>query len=277
MKRKLLAALCITAMSAGLLAGCGSSENAEDTSKSQETSAEDTSEQESKTDTKTESGTSDSDEAVSEKEAEEAGFSDGSESESADSSDTESKDADKESADVAQGVLLDTSKELTGTHHAEIEVKDYGTIEVELDADSAPVTVTNFVKLAQDGFYDGLTFHRIIEGFMIQGGDPNGDGTGGSDENIKGEFSNNGVENNISHTRGTISMARAQDPDSGSSQFFIVQADSTFLDGDYAGFGHVTEGMDIVDKICEDAKPTDDNGTISKEEQPVIEKVTIID
>lgn len=277
MKRKLLAALCVTAMSAGLLAGCGSSEKTEDTSKSQETSAEDTSEQENKTDTKTESGTSDSDEAVSEKEAEEAGFSDGSESKSADSSDTESKDADKESTDAAQGVLLDTSKELTGTHHAEIEVKDYGTIEVELDADSAPVTVTNFVKLAQDGFYDGLTFHRIIEGFMIQGGDPNGDGTGGSDENIKGEFSNNGVENNISHTRGTISMARAQDPDSGSSQFFIVQADSTFLDGDYAGFGHVTEGMDIVDKICEDAKPTDDNGTISKEEQPVIEKVTIID
>ena len=277
MKRKLLAALCVTAMSAGLLAGCGSSEKAEDTSKPQETSAEDTYEQESKTDTKTESGTSDSDEAVSEKEAEEAGFSDGSESESADSSDTESKDAEKESTDAAQGVLLDTSKELTGTHHAEIEVKDYGTIEVELDADSAPVTVTNFVKLAQDGFYDGLTFHRIIEGFMIQGGDPNGDGTGGSDENIKGEFSNNGVENNISHTRGTISMARAQDPDSGSSQFFIVQADSTFLDGDYAGFGHVTEGMDIVDKICEDAKPTDDNGTISKEEQPVIEKVTIID
>ena len=277
MKRKLLAALCITAMSAGLLAGCGSSEKAEDTSKSQETSAEDTSEQESKTDTKTESGTSDSDEAVSEKEAEEAGFSDGSESESADSSDTESKDADKEGADAAQGVLLDTSKELTGTHHAEIEVKDYGTIEVELDADSAPVTVTNFVKLAQDGFYDGLTFPRIIDGFMIQGGDPTGDGTGGSDENFKGEFSNNGVENNISHTRGTISMARAQDPDSGSSQFFIVQADSTFLDGDYAGFGHVTEGMDIVDKICEDAKPTDDNGTISKEEQPVIEKVTIID
>ena len=275
--RKALAVSMAIAMTGGLLAGCGSSEKAEDTSKSQETSAEDTSEQESKTDTKTESGTSDSDEAVSEKEAEEAGFSDGSESESADSSDTESKDVDKESADAAQGVLLDTSKELTGTHHAEIEVKDYGTIEVELDADSAPVTVTNFVKLAQDGFYDGLTFHRIIEGFMIQGGDPNGDGTGGSDENIKGEFSNNGVENNISHTRGTISMARAQDPDSGSSQFFIVQADSTFLDGDYAGFGHVTEGMDIVDKICEDAKPTDDNGTISKEEQPVIEKVTIID
>ena len=164
-----------------------------------------------------------------------------------------------------------------GKHHVEINVKDYGTINVELDGDAAPVTVANFLDLVGNGFYDGLTFHRIIDGFMIQGGDPNGDGTGGSDENIKGEFSNNGVENNISHTRGTISMARAQDPDSGSSQFFIVQADSTFLDGDYAGFGHVTEGMDIVDKICEDAKPTDDNGTISKEEQPVIEKVTIID
>ncbi len=134
-------------------------------------------------------------------------------------------------------MLLDTSKELTGIDHAEIEVKDYGTIDVELDADTAPITVTNFVKLAQEGFYDGLTFHRIMDGFMIQGGDPNGDGTGGSEENIKGEFSNNGVDNDISHTRGTISMARASDPDSASSQFFIVQADSTFLDGDYAGFG----------------------------------------
>lgn len=99
----------------------------------------------------------------------------------------------------------------------------------------------------------------------------------GSKENIKGEFSNNGVDNDISHTRGTISMARASDPDSASSQFFIVQADSTFLDGDYAGFGHVTEGMDIVDKICEDAKPTDDNGTIPSDQQPVIEKITITD
>ena len=117
----------------------------------------------------------------------------------------------------------------------------------------------------------------MTDGFMIQGGDPNGDGTGGSEENIKGEFSNNGVDNDISHTRGTISMARASDPDSASSQFFIVQADSTFLDGDYAGFGHVTEGMDIVDKICEDAKPTDDNGTIPSDQQPVIEKITITD
>ena len=174
-------------------------------------------------------------------------------------------------------MLLDTSEELTGTHHAEIIVKDYGTIDVELDADTAPITVTNFVKLAQEGFYDGLTFHRIMDGFMIQGGDPNGNGTGGSDENIKGEFSNNGVENVISHTRGTISMARANDPDSGSSQFFIVQSDSTFLDGDYAGFGHVTSGMDIVDKICKDAKPTDNNGTIPADDQPVIETVKITD
>ena len=150
-------------------------------------------------------------------------------------------------------------------------MKDYGEIQVELDADTAPVTVTNFVKLAQEGFYDGLTFHRIMDGFMVQGGDPLGN------ENIKGEFSNNGVENNISHTRGVISMARAMDPDSASSQFFIVHEDSTFLDGDYAGFGHVTEGMDVVDAICKDAKPTDDNGTIKPEEQPVIESITIVD
>ena len=137
--------------------------------------------------------------------------------------------------------------------------------------------MTNFVKLAQDGFYDGLTFWRIIDGFMMQGGDPKGNGTGGADETIKGEFSSNGVKNDISHTRGTISMARSSDPDSASSQFFIVQADSTFLDGDYAAFGHVTEGMDVVDKICKDAVPTDDNGTIESEKQPVIESITIKD
>ncbi len=264
MKRKLLAALCITAMSAGLLAGCGSSDKTEESTKTEETAKEETSSQE-----ETKAASSDSDNVASEEEAEKAGFSDG--------SDEKSDSADAEDKDSSTSVLLDTSKELTGTHHAEIEVKDYGTIDVELDADTAPITVTNFVKLAQEGFYDGLTFHRIMDGFMIQGGDPNGDGTGGSEENIKGEFSNNGVDNDISHTRGTISMARASDPDSASSQFFIVQADSTFLDGDYAGFGHVTEGMDIVDKICEDAKPTDNNGTITSDQQPVIEKITIID
>ena len=137
--------------------------------------------------------------------------------------------------------------------------------------------MTNFVNLAKDGFYDGLTFHRIISGFMIQGGDPNGDGTGGSEETIKGEFSENGVENDISHERGVISMARAQDMDSASSQFFIMHADADYLDGNYAAFGHVTEGMEVVDAICDSTPVTDNNGTVAKENQPVIESITIID
>ena len=164
-----------------------------------------------------------------------------------------------------------------GLHHVAIEVEDYGTIELELDGDTAPITVQNFLDLADAGFYDGLTFHRIMDGFMIQGGDPNGDGTGGSDQTIKGEFASNGVENDISHKKGVISMARAQDPDSASSQFFIVVADSEFLDGDYAGFGHVTSGQDVADKIAKDAKPLDDNGTIAKEDQPVIKTIRVID
>ena len=166
-------------------------------------------------------------------------------------------------------------KMLSGKINAEINIKDYGVIKLELDADSAPITVTNFVNLVNDKFYDGLTVHRIIDGFMIQGGDPLGNGTGGSEKTIKGEFKNNGVENNISHTRGTISMARSQANDSASSQFFIVQSDSTFLDGSYAGFGHVTSGMEIVDKICKDTKTEDDNGTVKKENQPVIESIKI--
>lgn len=166
---------------------------------------------------------------------------------------------------------------LTGKNHVEIQVKDYGTIKVELDADAAPITVTNFVNLAKEGFYDGLTFHRIMSGFMIQGGDPRGDGTGGSDQTIKGEFSQNGVENNLLHTRGAISMARSRANDSASSQFFIVHEDSKHLDGSYAAFGYVTEGMDVVDRICEDAEPTDNNGTIPTEEQPVMTSVKVID
>lgn len=164
-----------------------------------------------------------------------------------------------------------------GKHHAKIKVKDYGTVEVELDGDTAPITVANFIKLVNEKFYDGLTFHRIMSGFMIQGGDPLGNGTGGSDETIKGEFSSNGVENNISHKRGVISMARSSDPDSASSQFFIMHQDSTYLDGEYAAFGKVTKGMKVVDKICEDATPTDGNGTIEKADQPVIESIRMVD
>lgn len=165
----------------------------------------------------------------------------------------------------------------SGTHHAQIVIKDYGTISLELYADIAPITVSNFAKLVNDGFYDGLTFHRIIEGFMIQGGDPLGNGTGGSDENIKGEFAMNGVQNSISHVRGTISMARATSYNSASSQFFIMQEDTPSLDGQYAAFGKVTDGIEIVDKICEDTQVEDSNGTVLKENQPVIEKITMID
>lgn len=165
----------------------------------------------------------------------------------------------------------------TGKHHAEIVVKNYGTIVLELDADVAPITVENFANLVNDGFYNGLTFHRIISGFMIQGGDPLGNGTGGSSKTIKGEFASNGVKNSISHVRGTISMARSSMPNSASSQFFIVHQDSTFLDGQYAAFGTVTSGMEVVDKICADTAVEDDNGTVAKNNQPVIEKITIID
>ncbi len=188
-----------------------------------------------------------------------------------------------DSEDTAQEASRETPDEdtpeelLSGAHHAEIEVEGYGTIALELDADTAPVSVTNFVNLAKDGFYNGLTFHRIISGFMIQGGDPLGNGTGGSDKTIKGEFSDNGIENNISHVRGVISMARANDPDSASSQFFIVHEDSNFLDGQYAAFGHVTEGMEIVDQICQDTPVQDGNGTVSADDQPVISSISIID
>lgn len=170
-----------------------------------------------------------------------------------------------------------TNKDLqSGKHMVEIIVKDMGTIEVELDGDVAPITVTNFMNLASDGFYDGLTFHRIISGFMIQGGDPNGDGTGGSKETITGEFSENGYKNELTHERGVISMARSNDNDSGSSQFFIMHEENTGLDGAYAAFGKVTKGMDIVDKIAEEATPTDNNGSIDKDQQPVIETIKVV-
>ena len=193
------------------------------------------------------------------------------------SSDEQASDQTQEQAAEQTQEQAEPAAEPIGIHHAEIEIADYGTIKVELDGDTAPITVQNFMDLANAGFYDGLTFHRIIDGFMIQGGDPEGTGMGGSDKNIKGEFEMNGVKNDISHVKGVISMARAQDPDSASSQFFIVQEDSEFLDGQYAAFGHVTEGMEFVDIIAKEAKPLDDNGTIAPEEQPVIETIKIID
>ena len=183
-------------------------------------------------------------------------------------------DEDSEPEAIAENetVVLDASL----TYYADIAIRDYGTITVQLDQASAPITAANFVSLAESGFYDGLTFHRIIEGFVMQGGDPEGNGTGGSDENIVGEFTANGYDNTLSHTRGAISMARSNDYDSASSQFFIVHEDSSAsLDGQYAVFGYVTEGMDVVDAVCEAAEPTDGNGTILAEEQPVITSVTI--
>ena len=164
---------------------------------------------------------------------------------------------------------------------AKIEVENYGTITVELYPDIAPITVKNFVNLAKKGFYNGLTFHRIMDGFMIQGGDPLGNGTGGNTDSqgnrltIKGEFTANGVNNTLSHKRGVISMARAQDYNSASSQFFIMHKDAAYLDGAYAAFGQVTSGMEVVDKICADAKPIDGNGSIPAENQPKIISITI--
>ena len=165
----------------------------------------------------------------------------------------------------------------TGTHHVTIEVEGYGTIECALNANVAPITVANFCKLANEGFYDGLTFHRVIEGFMIQGGDPNGDGTGGSDATIKGEFTANGVENPLSHVRGTISMARSSAYDSASSQFFIMHKTNTSLDGQYAAFGNVTSGIEVVDAIAQNTPVQDSNGTVAAADQPKITKISVVD
>jgi len=131
-----------------------------------------------------------------------------------------------------------------------IKIKNDGVIKLELDEKAAPITVKNFTDLVNKGFYDGLIFHRVISGFMIQGGDPNGVGTGGSGKNIVGEFASNGFKNPIKHERGVISMARAMNPNSASSQFFIMHEDAFYLDGQYAAFGKVVEGMDVVDRIA---------------------------
>lgn len=155
-------------------------------------------------------------------------------------------------------------------YYADIVIADYGTITVQLDQEAAPITVENFVNLANQGFYNGLTFHRIIENFMMQGG-----ASENPPASIVGEFSSNGYENPLKHTRGAISMARTPEPDSASSQFFIVHQDSAHLDGEYACFGYVTEGIEVVDAICESAQPTDGNGSIAEDAQPVIMSITI--
>ena len=162
----------------------------------------------------------------------------------------------------------------SGLHHVEMVIKDYGTVKLELNADEAPITVENFINLASEGFYNGVPFHRLDKDFVLQGGDPDGDGIGGSDKPIKGEFAANGVQNNIKHNRGVISMARTGDPNSASSQFFICLEDSNFLDGSYAAFGCVTEGMDVIDAIRDN---TPESNNILKAQQPIIETIKVID
>lgn len=158
-----------------------------------------------------------------------------------------------------------------------MDIENYGEVTIELYEDVAPKTVANFIKLVESGFYDGLTFHRIMDGFMVQGGDPQGDGFGGSDETIEGEFTSNGFENNLKHEEGVISMARANDPNSASSQFFIMVASAPHLDGSYAAFGKVIEGMEHILQVAKDARPIDNNGTILPEDQPVIKSIKVIE
>lgn len=153
-----------------------------------------------------------------------------------------------------------------------ITMADGGVMTFKLYPEKAPITVENFISLAKDGFYDGLTFHRIIEGFMIQGGDPQGTGMGGSGKSIKGEFSANGVNNDLKHVRGVISMARSQMPDSASSQFFIMHEDAPHLDGQYAAFGMMIDGYDVLDKIATTPVSFDGQTPLEK---PVIDKVTV--
>ena len=184
---------------------------------------------------------------------------------------------------IGAAIALTNGKEsqnadlLSGKHYVQMDIANYGVITAELDADVAPITVTNFMKLAESGFYDGLTFHRIINGFMIQGGDPKGNGTGGSGQTIKGEFSSNGVKNDMLHERGVLSMARSMMPDSASSQFFIMHEAAPHLDGQYAAFGKVLTGMEVVDAICQSVPVTDGNGSVAKENQPVITSIKRIE
>ena len=207
----------------------------------------------------------------------------GKEKENVNSTSGEYTSADKNGTKIElpipdEGLLTrENGGHLSGKYNIEIEIEEYGTIALTLDADVAPVTVTNFIDLVQDGFYNGLTFHRIIDGFMIQGGDPEGTGMGGSDRNIQGEFASNGIENNLKHTRGVISMARSYLPDSASSQFFIMHEDAPHLDGEYAAFGQVTSGIEVVDAICEATPVQDMNGTVLAKDQPKIKEIRIVE
>ena len=174
---------------------------------------------------------------------------------------------------LGEEAALAAEDRMADVRYIRITVQGYGDLYAELYPEIAPITVENFMKLVGEHFYDGLTFHRIITGFMIQGGDPQGNGTGGISEQIKGEFSSNGVDNPLSHTRGVLSMARSSLPDSASSQFFIMHADSNYLDGNYAAFGNTLAGLWIVDKICQATPVQDSNGTVLKEDQPIIESI----
>ena len=187
---------------------------------------------------------------------------------------TEAKLADLQRQHTETLVALKLAQ---GATVVKMEIAEYGVIYIELYPETAPITVANFVKLAKAGFYDGLTFHRIISGFMIQGGDPRGNGTGGSAERIKGEFSANGVENPLLHVRGVISMARSSAMDSASSQFFIMHEDAPHLDGQYAAFGRVLSGMEVVDAICANTPVTDYNGFVAKVNQPVVTSVKVLE
>ena len=168
------------------------------------------------------------------------------------------------------GATLETAE---ATHYVTIEIENYGTLKGELYGNTAPISVNNFVELAQNGFYDGLTFHRIIEGFMMQGGAPNANSP--AVESIQGEFSANGIENNLLHEPGVLSMARTDVMDSATSQFFIMHEKYPSLDGKYAAFGRITEGLEIVDRICTEAEPVDFNGSIAQQNQPVIKSITV--
>ena len=169
-----------------------------------------------------------------------------------------------------------SKKTWTGKHTVEIAIKDYGTVTVEVDADTAPVTASNFLNLAKKGFYNNLTIYRAIDGFAIYCGDPNKNGTGTSGETITGEFTSNGYNNPLSHVRGAVGMARGVNKNSASCQFYILQNDVTYLDGEFAVFGHVTSGIEIVDRIASTAQVTGSDGHITEGNQPVISSIKVV-